>query len=88
MVAKMKLGRLSTMAQKNFKDAWEFWTHPNPPTFGVPFDMVVGIAGGDMAIRSAIPGITLHRETWKIYKNTAINENDRLVGSICHASGT
>jgi N-acetylmuramic acid 6-phosphate etherase len=55
IVAKMKLGgRLfyigaGTSGRLGIVDASEC-----PPTFGVPFDLVNGIAGGDIAIRKAV----------------------------------
>src|ERR1700761_2774324 len=59
-----------------------------PPTFGVPFDMVVGlIAGGDGAIRKAVEFAEDDKEqAWKDLQEYNINENDVLVGIA--ASGT
>lgn len=59
-----------------------------PPTFGVPFDWVVGlIAGGDGAIRKAVEFAEDDREqAWKDLQEYDINENDVLVGIA--ASGT
>jgi N-acetylmuramic acid 6-phosphate etherase len=59
-----------------------------PPTFGVPFDMVVGIiAGGDSAIRKAVEFAEDDTEqAWKDLSVYRINEKDVLVGIA--ASGT
>lgn len=59
-----------------------------PPTFGVPFDWVVGIiAGGDGAIRKAVEFAEDDTEqAWKDLKAYNINEKDVLVGVA--ASGT
>ncbi|HYD91661.1 MAG TPA: N-acetylmuramic acid 6-phosphate etherase, partial [Flavobacterium sp.] len=59
-----------------------------PPTFGVPFDMVIGlIAGGDTAIRKAVEFAEDDREqAWKDLLAYNINENDVVVGIA--ASGT
>src|ERR1700739_3206713 len=59
-----------------------------PPTFGVPFDLVVGImAGGDKAIRKAVEFAEDDMEqAWKDLAIYHINENDVLVGIA--ASGT
>jgi N-acetylmuramic acid 6-phosphate etherase len=59
-----------------------------PPTFGVPFDWVVGIiAGGDTAIRKAVEFAEDDREqAWKDLKEFDINEHDVVVGIA--ASGT
>ncbi len=59
-----------------------------PPTFGVPFDWVVGvIAGGDSAIRkSAEFAEDDTNQAWKDLSAYHINENDVLVGIA--ASGT
>ena len=59
-----------------------------PPTFGVPFDMVVGlIAGGDGAIRKAVEFAEDDVEqAWKDLSAYDINENDVVVGIA--ASGT
>jgi N-acetylmuramic acid 6-phosphate etherase len=59
-----------------------------PPTFGVPFDMVVGlIAGGDGAIRKAVEFAEDDAEqAWKDLTEYQINDKDVLVGIA--ASGT
>lgn len=59
-----------------------------PPTFGVPFDMVVGIiAGGDFAIRKAVEFAEDNTEqAWIDLAEFDINEKDVLVGIA--ASGT
>jgi len=59
-----------------------------PPTFGVPFDRVVGIiAGGDGAIRKAVEFAEDDTEqAWKDLSEFDINEKDVLVGIA--ASGT
>jgi N-acetylmuramic acid 6-phosphate etherase len=59
-----------------------------PPTFGVPFDMVVGIiAGGDTAIRKAVEFAEDDMDqAWKDLSAYHINENDVVVGIA--ASGT
>ncbi|WP_259067221.1 N-acetylmuramic acid 6-phosphate etherase [Mucilaginibacter sp. X4EP1] len=59
-----------------------------PPTFGVPFDMVVGlIAGGDGAIRKAVEFAEDDAEqAWIDLAEYQINEKDVLVGIA--ASGT
>jgi N-acetylmuramic acid 6-phosphate etherase len=59
-----------------------------PPTFGVPFDMVVGIiAGGDTAIRRAVENAEDDtKQAWKDLQEFKINEKDCLVGLA--ASGT
>lgn len=59
-----------------------------PPTFGVPFDMVVGIiAGGDYAIRKAVEFAEDNTEqAWKDLLEFNINDKDVLVGIA--ASGT
>lgn len=53
-----------------------------PPTFGVPFDMVVGIiAGGDGAIRKAVENAEDDfNQAWVDLQEYEINENDCLVG--------
>ncbi|OHX65509.1 N-acetylmuramic acid 6-phosphate etherase [Flammeovirga pacifica] len=83
IVAKMKLGgRLfyigaGTSGRLGIVDASEC-----PPTFGVPFDVVIGlIAGGDTAIRKAVE----HAEddahqAWKDLQEYNINSNDCLIG--------
>jgi N-acetylmuramic acid 6-phosphate etherase len=59
-----------------------------PPTFGVPFDMVVGlIAGGDGAIRKAVEFAEDDTEqAWKDLLEFNINDKDVVVGIA--ASGT
>jgi N-acetylmuramic acid 6-phosphate etherase len=59
-----------------------------PPTFGVPFDMVLGIiAGGDKAIRRAVEFAEDNMEqAWKDMKKYDVNEKDVVVGIA--ASGT
>ena len=59
-----------------------------PPTFGVPFDWVVGlIAGGDGAIRKAVEFAEDDKvQAWKDLQQYNINEKDVLVGIA--ASGT
>jgi len=59
-----------------------------PPTYGVPFDWVVGIiAGGDTAIRRAVEFAEDDAEqAWKDLQEFDINEKDCLVGLA--ASGT
>jgi N-acetylmuramic acid 6-phosphate etherase len=59
-----------------------------PPTFGVPFDMVVGIiAGGDTAIRRAVEFAEDDaQQAWKDLQEFNINDKDVLVGIA--ASGT
>lgn len=59
-----------------------------PPTFGVPFDLVVGImAGGDKAIRKAVEFAEDDIEqAWKDLSVYHISEKDVLVGIA--ASGT
>src|SRR5687768_2816917 len=59
-----------------------------PPTFGVPFDMVIGlIAGGDTAIRKAVEFAEDDREqAWKDLSEYNINDKDTVVGIA--ASGT
>ena len=59
-----------------------------PPTFGVPFDWVVGIiAGGDTAIRKAVEFAEDDAEqAWKDLQEWNINENDVVIGIA--ASGT
>ncbi|MGV8879308.1 MAG: N-acetylmuramic acid 6-phosphate etherase [Sphingobacteriaceae bacterium] len=59
-----------------------------PPTYGVPFDWVIGlIAGGDNAIRKAVEFAEDDAgQAWKDLSAYQINENDVLVGVA--ASGT
>jgi len=59
-----------------------------PPTFGVPFDMVVGIiAGGDTAIRRAVENAEDDtKQAWQDLLEFDINEKDCLIGLA--ASGT
>ena len=59
-----------------------------PPTYGVPFDMVVGIiAGGDQAIRKAVENAEDNMEqAWKDLSKYHISSKDVLVGIA--ASGT
>ncbi|MFD0795794.1 N-acetylmuramic acid 6-phosphate etherase [Mucilaginibacter litoreus] len=53
-----------------------------PPTFGVPFDWVVGIiAGGDGAIRKAVEfAEDDDQQAWKDLQEFDINTNDFVVG--------
>ena len=89
IVAKMKLGgRLfyigaGTSGRLGVVDASEC-----PPTFGVPFDLVVGIiAGGDKAIRKAVENAEDDpNQAWIDLQEKNINENDVVVGIA--ASGT
>lgn len=59
-----------------------------PPTFGVPFDKVVGIiAGGDTAIRKAVEFAEDDTEqAWKDLQEYQISQKDCLIGLA--ASGT
>lgn len=59
-----------------------------PPTYGVPFDWVIGlIAGGDVAIRKAVEFAEDDIEqAWKDLSAYDINENDVVIGIA--ASGT
>lgn len=59
-----------------------------PPTFGVPYDLVIGlIAGGDTAIRKAVEfAEDSTNQGWKDLKDYNISENDVVVGIA--ASGT
>lgn len=59
-----------------------------PPTYGVPFDWVIGlIAGGDTAIRKAVEFAEDDEEqAWKDLEEYAINTNDVVIGIA--ASGT
>lgn len=89
IVAKMKLGgRLfyigaGTSGRLGVVDASEC-----PPTFGVPFDLVVGIiAGGDKAIRKAVENAEDDTtQAWIDLQEYNINEKDVVVGIA--ASGT
>ncbi len=89
IVAKMKLGgRLfyigaGTSGRLGIVDASEC-----PPTFGVPFDWVIGlIAGGDMAIRKAVEFAEDDtNQAWKDLNEWNITENDVVIGIA--ASGT
>jgi len=89
IIPKMKLGgRLfyigaGTSGRLGVLDASEC-----PPTFGVPFDLVVGIiAGGDTAIRKAVENAEDNdTQAWKDLQDHHINENDVVVGIA--ASGT
>lgn len=53
-----------------------------PPTFGVGYELVVGIiAGGDRAIRKAVESAEDDEDlSWKILKEYNINELDTVVG--------
>ncbi|MBL1410770.1 N-acetylmuramic acid 6-phosphate etherase [Sphingobacterium faecale] len=59
-----------------------------PPTYGVPFDWVIGlIAGGDIAIRKAVEFAEDDMEqAWIDLEEYAINANDVVIGIA--ASGT
>ena len=59
-----------------------------PPTFGVPYDLVIGIiAGGDSAIRNAVEFAEDSLEQgWEDLKSYNISEKDVLIGIA--ASGT
>lgn len=59
-----------------------------PPTFGVPFDLVIGIiAGGDTAIRRAVEFAEDDRkQAWKDLSAFSINDKDIVIGIA--ASGT
>ncbi|HWR93966.1 MAG TPA: N-acetylmuramic acid 6-phosphate etherase, partial [Flavobacterium sp.] len=89
IVAKMKIGgRLfyigaGTSGRLGIVDASEC-----PPTFGVPFDLVIGIiAGGDRAIRRAVENAEDNTtQAWEDLNAFDINENDVVVGIA--ASGT
>jgi N-acetylmuramic acid 6-phosphate etherase len=88
IVAKMKLGgRLfyigaGTSGRLGIVDASEC-----PPTFGVPFDLVNGIAGGDIAIRKAVENAEDNAsQAWKDLQEHKISANDVVVGIA--ASGT
>ncbi|MDR6843542.1 N-acetylmuramic acid 6-phosphate etherase [Flavobacterium granuli] len=89
IVAKMKSGgRLfyigaGTSGRLGILDASEC-----PPTFGVPFDLVVGIiAGGDTAIRKAVENAEDNAtQAWIDLEAFNVNENDVVIGIA--ASGT
>lgn len=89
IVPKMKLGgRLfyigaGTSGRLGVVDASEC-----PPTFGVPFDTVIGIiAGGDFAIRKAVEFAEDDKQqAWLDLKAHNINQNDVVIGIA--ASGT
>jgi len=89
IVAKMKLGgRLfyigaGTSGRLGIVDASEC-----PPTFGVPFDRVIGlIAGGDTAIRRAVENAEDDKEqAWNDLLACMITDKDVVVGIA--ASGT
>lgn len=53
-----------------------------PPTFGVPFDWVIGlIAGGDTAIRKAVEFAEDDREqAWKDLLEYNVNDKDTVIG--------
>ncbi|MBS9522414.1 N-acetylmuramic acid 6-phosphate etherase [Litoribacter alkaliphilus] len=59
-----------------------------PPTYGVPFDMVIGIiAGGDKAIRKAVENAEDDRnQAWPDIQEFGFNQNDTVIGIA--ASGT
>ena len=59
-----------------------------PPTYGVPFDWVIGlIAGGDHAIRKAVENAEdAADQAWKDIQEYGFNDNDTLIGIA--ASGT
>lgn len=59
-----------------------------PPTFGVPFDWIVGIiAGGDTAIRKAVEFAEDDKtQAWKDLSEHGINDKDVILGIA--ASGT
>lgn len=59
-----------------------------PPTFGVPFDLVIGIiAGGDTAIRKAVEFAEDDKmQAWKDLQEWNVNEKDVVIGIA--ASGT
>lgn len=59
-----------------------------PPTFGVPFDMVIGlIAGGDTAIRRAVENAEDDtQQAWNDLNECMINDKDVVIGIA--ASGT
>lgn len=59
-----------------------------PPTYGVPFDLVIGIiAGGDMAIRKAVENAEDDpTQAWQDIQAFGFNEFDTVIGIA--ASGT
>jgi len=59
-----------------------------PPTYGVPFDMVIGIiAGGDKAIRKAVENAEDNMDqAWADLSTYGINDKDVVIGIA--ASGT
>ncbi len=59
-----------------------------PPTYGVPFDWIIGIiAGGDTAIRKAVEFAEDNEEqAWKDLEEFGINNKDMVIGLA--ASGT
>jgi len=59
-----------------------------PPTFGVPYDLVIGlIAGGDTAIRKAVEfAEDSETQGWKDLKSHNISDSDVVIGIA--ASGT
>ena len=59
-----------------------------PPTFGVPYDLVIGlIAGGDTAIRKAVEfAEDSENQGWQDLQKENISENDIVIGIA--ASGT
>ena len=89
IVSKMKIGgRLfyigaGTSGRLGIVDASEC-----PPTFGVPFDLVIGlIAGGDNAIRKAVEFAEDDtNQAWNDLQEWNISENDVVIGIA--ASGT
>lgn len=89
IAGKMKLGgRLfyigaGTSGRLGILDASEC-----PPTYGVPFDLVVGLmAGGDKAIRKAVEFAEDDiKQAWKDLQNFSIHKEDVIIGIA--ASGT
>lgn len=53
-----------------------------PPTFGVPYDVVIGmIAGGDAAIRKAVESAEDdYDQAWKDLQKHGVNDKDTVVG--------
>ena len=53
-----------------------------PPTFGVGYDLVIGIiAGGDQAIRKAVEAAEDDEEAgWRVLQDFAINTKDTVIG--------